>query len=205
MTPPHGTAVHDGGTSGAAARPDADAYGTRFPREELAAHYAAYRRREARALVGMLPMEAVRPLYRRALEDSGGTPDGDDPMALLLAYCEEILPLPSFEIWLEDLRRWPDAHWRALEDSADAPSPAAPSTVDVRCFARGSRSWVARLRAFRDSDAWRGFIAFEEEGARGSVHRTALIFRESSLSDLRDRFRGFESASLEAFLRSALP
>lgn len=205
MMTPHGTAVHDGGRPGAAARPDADAHGTRLAREELAVHYAAYRRREARALIGMLPVEAVRPLYRRALEDSGSASDGDDPLGLLLAYCEELLPLPSFEIWLEDLRRWPEAHWRALEDSAEAPSPAAPATIDVRRFARGSRSWVARLRAFRDSDAWRGFIAFEEEGARGSVHRTSLIFRESSLPELRDRFRGFESASLEAFLRSALP
>lgn len=203
---PYGTAAHDAGARGG--RPGVDVEGAqeaRLPREELVGHYAAYRRREARTLVGMLPKEAVRPLYRRAVQDSADTPDGDDPMTLLLAYCERLLPLPSFEVWLADLRRWPDAHWSALENSADAPSPAAPATVDVRGFVRDSRSWLARLRAFRDGDAWRGFIAFEEDGTRGPTHRTTLIFRESSLSELRDRFRGFESASLEAFLRSALP
>lgn len=184
---------------------DATSSAVPIPRDELLTHYAAYRRREARALVGMLPREAVRPLYRRALRDSGGAPDADDPMALLVAYCEDLLPLPTFAAWLEDLRRWPDAHWGALEESADAPSAAAPATIEVRRFARGSRSWLAKLRGFRDRGAWRGFISFEDERTHQRVHRTALIFRESSLSDLRERFGDFESASLEAFLRSSLP
>lgn len=176
-----------------------------LPHDDLLAHYAAYRRRQARALVGLLPTEAIRPLYRRALRAAEGPPDGDDPLTLLVAYCEELLPLPPLEVWLDDMRRRPDAHWRAMEESADAPSPTAPATIEVRCFARGSGSWLARLRGFRDEGVWRGFIAFQDEDTPRTVHRTALIFRESSLTELRDRFRGFEFASLQAFLRSALP
>ena len=37
------------------------------------------------------------------------------------------------------------------------------------------------------------------------MHRTALVFRESDPADLRERFLSFESGTLEAFLRSALP
>lgn len=176
-----------------------------FSLAELEVRYQAYRRRQARSLVGMLPREAVRPLYRRALRDSEGPSDGDDPMGLLLASCEELLPLPPFDVWLDDLRARPDAHWRDMEGSAEAPTATAPATIDVRDFARGASRWMARLRGFRDHDTWRGFIAFEEEHRSGPVYRTTLVFRESGPSELRDRFRGFDSGSLEAFLRSALP
>jgi hypothetical protein len=63
---------------------------------------------------------------------------------------------------------------------------------------------MAHLRSFRDGDAWRGYIAFEEQASK-NVHRTALIFRESDPADLRDRFLDFEAVALAAFLRSALP
>lgn len=170
--------------------------------DELARQYGEYRVRQARSLLGLLPTEAIRPLYRRARSEE---PSGD-PMAALLAYCEALLPLPPFEVWLDDLRCRPEAHWHDLESSADAPSATKPVTIDGRRFARGPSEWIARLRGFRDQDVWRGFIAFEVHGvARPRVHRTTLIFREATLTDMRDRFHGFESASLEAFLRSALP
>ena len=175
--------------------------------EELHARYADYRRRHARALVGMLPREAVRPLYRRArtLVDSPRCDHEceDNPLARLSRFCETLLPLPPFEVWLEDLRRSPEAHLGDL-DLAEAPTPAAPATLVARRFAHGGDAWVARLRAFRDREAWRGFIAFED-GVTGTVHRTSLIFRERSPFDLRERFLGFERATLEAFLRSSLP
>lgn len=175
-----------------------------FSTEELRAQYLSYRRRQARSLLGLLPQEAIRPLYRRALAEVEHHQD-EDPMEILVSYCEALLPLPPFPVWLADRRAAPEAHWADLEASADTPSASRPATMDLRTFGRGSSRWTARLRGFRDGDVWRGFIAFEDESADGGVHRTALIFCEGTVSDLRDRFRGFESASLEAFLRSALP
>lgn len=184
--------------------------------EELRARYADYRRRQARALVGMLPQEAIRPLYRRALEaDTASSTRGngaptregpldEDPLERLLRFCETLLPLPPFEVWLQDVGRSPRAHLGDLDASADVPTPASPATLEARRFGPEGRGWVARLRGFRDEDAWRGFIAFEENGT-GRVHRTSLIFREPGPSDLRDRFLAFESGTLEAFLRSTLP
>lgn len=175
--------------------------------EELRARYAEYRSRQARALIGMLPQEAVRPLYRRARTVADGVPTGaedQDPLERLLRFCDQLLPLPPFEVWLEDLRRSPEAHLGDLDGSADVPGPASPATLVARRFTPGGRAWVARLRAFRDDGAWRGFIAFEQEGT-GRVHRTSLIFREPGPADLRERFLGFEPATLEAFLRSSRP
>jgi len=173
-------------------------------RDELRGRYRAYRRRQARGLLGMLPREAVRPLYRRALGAPGGEDGASDPMRTLLAYCERLLPLPPFEVWSDDVRRNPEAHLYDVGDSAEAPSADAPVTVETRRFTVAERPWAAHLRSFRDGDAWRGFIAFEDVESR-SVHRTALIFRECDPVDVRDRFLSFEGSSLAAFLRSALP
>jgi hypothetical protein len=173
--------------------------------QELRARYADYRRRQARALVGMLPQEAIRPMYRRAFHAGHRSPGHDeDPLERLLRFCEELLPLPPFEVWLHDLHRSPEAHLVDLDASADVPTATAPATLESRRFAPDGRAWVARLRGFRDGGAWRGFIAFEENST-GRVHRTSLIFRETDPSDLRDRFLSFEPATLQAFLRSALP
>ena len=186
-----------------------------WPVEELRAQYAAYRRRQARALLSVIPGEAIRPLYREALSVSaeglpgGGAPDDvaevEDPMEILVTYCEKVLPLPPFQVWLDDMQRRPEAHWLDLEGSAEAPTAARPVTIDARSFGRDPDVWTGRLRGFRDGNVWRGFITFGAEREREGVHRTALIFCESSVSDLRDRFRGFDEASLKAFLRSALP
>ncbi len=172
--------------------------------DELLAQYAAYRRRQARALIRLLPREAVRPLYRRAREGGSGEGSPSDPLALLVSYCESLLPLPPFETWCDDLSEYPVAHLHDLDDSADAPTAEAPVTVEARLFSHDGHPWIAYLRSFRDEVAWRGHIAFEDRRS-GRVHRTALIFRESDPADLRERFLSFESATLEAFLRSALP
>jgi hypothetical protein len=173
-------------------------------REELLLQYRAYRKRQARGLVGLLPKEAVRPLYRRALRAGHGEKQATDPLATLVEYCETLLPLPPFERWCEDRAASPSAYLRDLDDSAAAPTAEAPTTVETRGFDVGGTSWIAHLRSFRDGDAWRGYIAFEEQESR-SVHRTALIFRESDPADLRERFLDFETVALSAFLRSALP
>ena len=174
------------------------------PAGELEVQYAAYRRRQARGLVRMLPREAVRPLYRRALSQGFGAEAADDPLGALLSYCERLLPLPPFETWREDVHRHATAHLQDLDDSADAPTADAPTTVTTRRFALDGGRWVAHLRSYREGDTWKGYIAFEEEDAE-RVHRTTLIFRESDPVHVRDRFLDFDLASLQAFLRSALP
>ena len=66
------------------------------------------------------------------------------------------------------------------------------------------RPWRVLLRAFRDEGAWKGLMVFEDR-VGGASFRTAPVFREGDLLELRDRFRSFEPAALEAFLRSARP
>ncbi len=172
-------------------------------RSELLQRYRAYRRAQASSLVRMLPREAIRPLYRRARESLRVRP-ADDPLAVLTRYCETLLPLPPYETWLRDLRAHPDAHLRDLEESVEAPTADAPSTVEVRALSAGGRRWRASLHSFRDQGAWRGFIAFQEEGVTRR-HRTAAIFCEEDPAELRERFLSFAPATLEAFLRSSLP
>ena len=174
-----------------------------LPEDELRLQYRGYRRRQARALVRMLPRDAVRPLYRRAL-GAGELAVRSDPLDALVAYCETLLPLPPFQVWLADRQRDPDAHLRDLDDSADVPTVDAPATLEVRSLTIDGHVWVVRLRSFREADTWRGFIAFEDARSR-VVHRTAVIFRETDPIDVRERFLSFDSAALAAFLRSTLP
>ena len=176
------------------------------PTDELRAQYQAYRTRHARRLVRMLSRTAIRPLYRLAAEREeqvSGAAQAD-PMAALVRFCEELLPLPPFEVWVEDVTLHPVRHLHDLDDSADVPTARDPATMEARLFEYGEDPWVAHLRSFRDGAAWRGYIAFEERRT-GELHRTALVFRESDPADLRERFLSFETAALEAFLRSALP
>lgn len=126
-------------------------------------------------------------------------------MELLLRHCEALLPLPPFDVWRRDEADHPDQYWLSLDASPEAPSPVAPSTIEARRFRYHDALWVALLRGFRDQDAWRGFIAFRRDGDDAPLHRTALIFREAGPTELRDRFRDFRSATLEAFLRSSWP
>lgn len=179
------------------------------PAVELREGYRRYRTRQARRLASMLPPAAVRPLYRRAFAAASRRVEGassslTDPMELLVAFCEELLPLPPFERWLEDVTLYPEAHLLELDDSADVPTAQSPATVETRSLTFRDESWFARLRTFRDGPIWRGFISFEERRS-GRLHRTALIFREDDPAALRDRFLGFEREALRAFLRSALP
>jgi hypothetical protein len=130
--------------------------------------------------------------------------EDDDPLKVLIRYCEELIPLPPFEMWHEDLLRHPDAHLSDLAESLDQPTADRPSTVETRSFESGGRSWTAHLRSFRDSGLWRGYITFQEEGFDRPL-RTTEIFCEQDVGELRERFQAFETAALEAFLRSAMP
>jgi len=144
-------------------------------------------------------------MYRRSCSERPVEHDSEtDSLNLLLRFCESILPLPPFDIWLEDFRDHPRSHLDDMDRSAEVPSSSTPATLETRRLVRGPDAWTVRLRGFRDGGVWRGYIAFEEQ-ASGRVHRTALIFRERDAWDLRERFLGFEPATLEAFLRSSLP
>ena len=177
---------------------------------ELRRRYADYRRRQARALLSIIPREGVRPLYRRALrcDGEGATaPKASDSLEALLVTCEEILPLPPFDVWMEDLGQYPLAHLVELDQSAEAPTAEVPVTLAARSIHARCRPWKARLVAFRDGCVWRGFIDFQSlpEGAPPLRSRTALVFREASPSELRSSFLAFTDAALAAFLRSTLP
>ena len=177
--------------------------------DELRVRYAAYRRRQAGRLLQMLPRDAIRPLYRRARSEAARDSASadvvvDDPLALLVRYCESLLPLPPFDVWCRDVERHPDAHFADLEDSLDDPTPDAPSTMETRALEFAGQAWTAHLRAFREGGFWRAFISFEE-GSTGYLHRTAPVFYERDVGELRDRFLSFETGALQAFLRSALP
>lgn len=172
--------------------------------EDQERQYAEYRMRQGRALVFMLPPEAVRPLLRRLHRRQPSSQlVGDDPLGALAEFCADLLPLPPLGTWLQDVRENPDAYVDSLDTPAGAPTAAAPATLESRRFRGAGTDWVAALRVFRDEDAWRGFIAFRAEHG-DPVHRTSLVFCEEGPRQVRDRFRSFEPAALESFLRSAM-
>lgn len=181
-------------------------YGLVSEDPKLRSRYRAYRSRQAHALVSVLPQEAIRPLYSRARVWAGetGIPLGKDPLATLLLYLQEIIPLPPFDIWLADRAAHLDAHLE--EEFASEPAHrrvSPPVTVESRGLEMAGRRWRASLNLFRRDDAWRGFIAFRRAGDDTGV-RTADIFREEDPEEIRDRFRGLHSGTLQAFLRSVL-
>lgn len=173
---------------------------------QLKARYEQYRRRQAARLVTLIARDAVRPLYRtaraRALQRAAFDPK--DPARALVELCLQLLPLPPFERWREDLANNPLAH---LEDEAWGARPRThrrSTLTDTRTLAHGGSVWHAALNVYADEDGWRGFIAFHSPGRPASL-RTADIFREPTPADVRERFRSFEPHTLEAFLRSVLP
>lgn len=172
--------------------------------QELLERYRAYRRRQARALIRLLPRDAVRPLYRRAMAACCDGGKRDDPLGVLVRYCERLLPLPPYEAWRDDHLSHPMAHLQELDESAEAPSPKAPATLEARFLEHDGRRWLAHLRSYREGSVWRGFIAFEGANEKHVVH-TSVIFREATAADLRARFLEFDAGALRAFLRSCLP
>lgn len=168
---------------------------------ELEARYRVYRRHQATLLARALPRDAVRPLYRRAYTRSP-PPTNDDPLAVLRGLCEDILPLPPFEIWKADLEAYPEEHLRDLGDWGEAPTVDRPATVEMQTFPHGGVLWQAFLRVYREPEGWRGLIAFQQDS--GPVYRTAGVFHEADPAELRQRFLSFDQPALEAFLRSAL-
>jgi hypothetical protein len=200
MTALHGTS--EGGASGAPSP-------AKLLREDpaLEDRYRDYRKRQAGLLASLLPKEAVRPTYAQAREWSKkmGLGGGKDPLATLLHYLEELLPLPPFEVWLADRSQNMDEHLQEeFKPGLTQTSPNPPVSVESRGMVMGGRKWRASLNLFRREDIWRGFIAFRPLDGVGGV-RTADIFREEDPEEIRQRFLSFHSQTLQAFLRSVLP
>ena len=185
---------------------NATAHGVVSEDPELKSRYRAYRSRQAHALVSILPQEAIRPLYSKARAWAGefGIPLGKDPLATLLLFLQDILPLPPFDVWMADRANHLDAHLE--EEFASGPAhrrASPPVTVESRGVEMGGRRWRASLNLFRRDDAWRGYITFRRAGDEAGV-RTADIFREEDPEEIRDRFKAFHAGTLQAFLRSVL-
>ena len=173
--------------------------------EVLYFRYQAYRRRQAAKLLHVMPREAVRELYGQARDwaRQRGLHDGRDPMATIQRFAMEILPLPPFDVWLEDRRRHPISHLEEYSDDPHAPPVGRPGRIDTRAFRHGGRAWKVSLHVFREREAWRGFLEFEEK-AGGPGYKTANIFREDSATQVRRRFEDFDDGTLSAFLLSVV-
>ena len=133
-----------------------------------------------------------------------------DPLALLVERCREVLPLPPFEVWVEDYLRDRRPYLEEMERGVVGPGRGSPVTIDLRRIAREDQTWVGGPYLFRESPDWRWFITFNPESDQTeepppALRRTADVFRESRGDDVRDRFRSFSEDTLQAFLRSALP
>jgi hypothetical protein len=174
---------------------------------DLGVRYQEYRRRQAAALISVLPRDAVRPLYASAREwgRASGLEVEKDPLSTLLLYLQDLLPLPPLDVWMNDRLENLDAHLREEFESPQAQRrPTPPLTVESRQMEMGGRRWRAALHLFRRDEAWRGFITFHPaEGGEGL--RTADIFREDDPEEIRARFLGYRNHTLQAFLRSVFP
>lgn len=192
---------------GAAAEGSAEAW-SEIRRVVDRSAYDAYVERQAQALLELIPRDALRPLYGRAREwaRKKGLHDQKDPMATLLRFCGELLPLPPFDVWLEDVARHATGHVADLRHGPGTDESSQESIpVESRSF-RGpaGEKWVAALSVFRAGAAWKGLISFHR-GSTTPVLRTAPVFREDGVDAIRARFRTFDRPALLAFLRSVRP
>ncbi len=171
------------------------------------ARYRAYRRRQALLLAHLMPREAIRPLMRAvraraALEES--TDALQDPLDALVDLCEELLPLPPFDVWSADEALHPETYLDDMDAGPMPPAASEPVVLHERALRADPGVWIARLVARREADVWRGLIEFTDPSGAG-VWRTASIFCEESARHLIERFSDFDDVALTAFLRSSLP
>jgi len=166
--------------------------------------YERYCDRQARDLLHLIPREGLRALYRAARDSAADPADTHvgpaDPMALVVRYARDILPLPPFPVWLDAYLNDRRPFLAALEIQT-APMRREPVLVEVRPASDG---WMAQLHLFLREGRWGGFLQFTRED-EPCDYRTADIFRGEDPEELRRRFREFRSATLDAFLRSVLP
>lgn len=164
--------------------------------------YRAYRLRQGREFLNLIPRAGLRRVIQACRPRSGEDVSIDE----LAAWCADRLPLPPLAVWMADFQQHRAAH---LAD--EAPTEAGPRSPDgtpvvvaVRHVRHRSKEWVGQLLVQPRDDRWEGAIQFHGDDD-GHAWRTAPIFRERSVTEIRERFRSFDDATLAAFLRSALP
>lgn len=184
---------------------------------ELEREYEQYRSCQADAFLRLVPPQGVRPLYGAAREwaKENGHYDHRSPMTALIAFVKHRLPLPPLEVWAEDQAGHPVAHLlESRPSSGDGLDSREP--LVVRVLETEKEIWRVGLHVFSAETSWRGYMSFRPVSARSrgarqrsvgrrSVYRTADIFAERDPHVIHHIFSGYESSTLEAFLRSVLP
>ena len=143
-TRPTGQPFEFGGGEAASQRIDAG------PRRQ----YQEYCQRQAEDLVRLVPKEAIRPLYRtaRAWAAARGLFENKDPMATLVRYCRDLLPLPPFECWLEDYENNRIAHLQYVSEGPLDARAVEPVVVDASDLRIDGETWTASLSLFPDGE-----------------------------------------------------
>lgn len=172
----------------------------------LRERYAAYRLRQGRDLLNVIPREGLREVVKACRPLADLAPDADVSLEDLAAFCADLLPLPPLSVWMTDFQVNRDAHLLDQANGEAGPRTAdgTPVVVAVRHFKADGREWVGQLLVWPRDRGWEGAIQFHrDETAR--VWRTAAIFQEEGVSAIRRRFDVFDDSTLVAFLRSSLP
>lgn len=169
----------------------------------LQERYRAYRLRQGRELLNLMPRDGLRQVIQAYGPRSGV---GDVSLDELAVFCADLLPLPPLSVWMTDFQRHRDAHMadEAPSDAGPRSPDGGPVVVAVRHFRYRARHWVGQLLVWPLEDRWEGAIQFHG-GDDERTWRTAPIFREASVSAIRERFGIFDDPTVAAFLRSALP
>jgi hypothetical protein len=172
----------------------------------LLPRYEAYQRHQVREFLALLPREGLRVLYRKARAGWAREASTLDPVARLSEFVRELLPLPPFHVWFQDLRQNLAAHLDEPWMSDVVPHRAHPFVLETRTDLLEGASWRTELRVYRTDDGvgWLGYLSFTRASDARSL-RTVDVFREADAQSLLARFREFDRDSLEAFLRSVAP
>lgn len=204
MQPPLDAPGH---TRQAAHRPDTGALPlapTSSLARTLLPRYEAYQRHQVREFLTLVPREGLRVLYRKARAAWAREASALDPVARLGEFVRELLPLPPFHVWFQDLRQNLAAHLDEPWMADIVPDRANPFVLDARTEVLSGAPWRTELRVHRDDNGWIGHLNFSKPGDARSL-RTSDIFREPDALSVHLRFREFDREALEAFLRSVTP
>ena len=172
----------------------------------LRERYQAYRLRQGRDLLNLIPREGLREVVRACRPLAALSPGTDVSLDDLSAFCADLLPLPPLSVWMADFQHHREAHLadQAAAEAGPRTPEGTPVAVAVRHFRASGSEWAGQLLVWPCKGRWEGAIQFHrDETAR--VWRTAAIFQESSVSAIRQRFDIFDDSTLSAFLRSSLP
>ena len=126
-------------------------------------------------------------------------------MELLVRFCEDLLPLPPFEVWRADFQANRSTHLQSEAPSHRGPRADGPVTTAFRSFGAFGDTWYAALDVCPGQDGWTGHLTYHAESHPSRSLRTADLFREPDAEAVRRRFLEFDDGTLQAFLRSVLP